>query len=440
MRPIYFFKQVVFKAITPFRFFLCGLILAVFMPVLSNAQIHPWVKHEDNPIIEGTWGNWNENMAVPVVIYDDDLYKMWFTGRKGGSDQIGYAESPDGIHWDLEEAPVIPKGLLSDWDYHRFPGTVLHMNGTYKMWYSGIKNSPNFLIGYAESEDGLEWNVHPDPVFEKGDPGAWDEVSVGFPQVIYKDGLYHMYYAGGASPTHEYPMEIGYATSTDGKIWDRKTKVIPLGEPGTFSDTWVRPFGLVLHNDTLRMFYEGYDGSSAPNFWFGRVQVGYAWSTDPYDTWVTDTTVDLGVGEPGEWDQHWVGLPTVLVHDDTMKMWYTGFNNDGTFTRLRIGYASYHHPTISGTVNRSPLLPDVLSVSPNPFTGLISISFELPKRSMVQLEVYNSSGQLISTLVNEIRQQGAHEVSFEGAQLPPGVYFCTLKTSEGVQMGKMVKQ
>jgi hypothetical protein len=212
--------------------------------------------------------------------------------------------------------------------------------------------------------------------------------------------------------------------------------VISRGEKGTFSDIWVKPHGLVLHNDTLHMFYDGYTGP-IPSYAYGKSQVGYAWSTD-YVTWVVDT-VELGVGEPGEWDEDHASSPAVLVHNDTMKMWYLGVMDDDWSTS-RIGYASYPHPTISGIVNRSPLLPEVLSVSPNPFTGLISISFELPKRSMVQLEVYNSSGQLISTLVNEIRQQGAHEVSFEGAQLPPGVYFCALKTSEGVKMGKMVKR
>ena len=135
MRPIYFFKKVVFKAITPFRFILWGLILTVFIPVNSNAQQHPWVKHENNPIIAGTPEGWDDDIWYPAVIYDesDSLYKMWYAGFFGGCRQIGYAWSADGINWTLEEDPVIP-GTSGDWDYFKFPGTVLLMNGLYKMW------------------------------------------------------------------------------------------------------------------------------------------------------------------------------------------------------------------------------------------------------------------------------------------------------------------
>ena len=84
--------------------------------------------------------------------------------------------------------------------------------------------------------------------------------------------------------------------------------------------------------------------------------------------------------------------------------------------------------------------PVSFSLSNNPFTNNIKIMFEIPRKSRISLEVYNYFGQLVSTLVNEVKQQGKHEVIFEGRKLQPGVYFCVLKTNEGVQTRKMLKR
>ena len=43
-----------------------------------------------------------------------------------------------------------------------------------------------------------------------------------------------------------------------------------------------------------------------------------------------------------------------------------------------------------------------------------TIRFELPASQHVQLAVYSVAGQLIGTLVNEIRPAGVHEVRFDG--------------------------
>lgn len=53
---------------------------------------------------------------------------------------------------------------------------------------------------------------------------------------------------------------------------------------------------------------------------------------------VSDTTGArvLSVGAPGEWDQNGVWWPSVIQDGDTLRMWYTGFDNNDV---ARIGYA-----------------------------------------------------------------------------------------------------
>ena len=61
---------------------------------------------------------------------------------------------------------------------------------------------------------------------------------------------------------------------------------------------------------------------------------------------------------------------------------------------------------------------------PNPFNPSTTIRYELPEASTVRLSVFDVLGHEVSVLVNERREAGAHEVSFDAAGLPSGIYFC----------------
>ncbi|CAF3843588.1 unnamed protein product [Rotaria sp. Silwood1] len=72
---------------------------------------------------------------------------------------------------------------------------------------------------------------------------------------------------------------------------------------------------------------------------------------------------------------------------------------------------------------------------PNPFNPETNINFSLPKSSSVKLNVYNSTGKLITELVNEFKTAGNYSVKFDGADLSSGVYFYTIE-SEGFRQTK----
>ena len=64
---------------------------------------------------------------------------------------------------------------------------------------------------------------------------------------------------------------------------------------------------------------------------------------------------------------------------------------------------------------------------PNPFNPSTLISYYLPSRSMVELKVYNISGEEIDVLINKEQEAGLHQVTFAaGSQLSNGVYFYRL--------------
>jgi flagellar hook assembly protein FlgD len=68
------------------------------------------------------------------------------------------------------------------------------------------------------------------------------------------------------------------------------------------------------------------------------------------------------------------------------------------------------------------------SCDPNPFNPRTSIQFDVPTGgARVRLQVYNLRGQLVATLLDEVRQAGHHRVTWDGrdnrgALVGSGVY------------------
>jgi probable HAF family extracellular repeat protein len=75
---------------------------------------------------------------------------------------------------------------------------------------------------------------------------------------------------------------------------------------------------------------------------------------------------------------------------------------------------------------------------PNPFNPATVIKFALPERSLVSLKVYDIIGREIATLINEERNAGWYEQSFDAAQLASGIYIYRLSADSKVFSKKMM--
>jgi len=75
---------------------------------------------------------------------------------------------------------------------------------------------------------------------------------------------------------------------------------------------------------------------------------------------------------------------------------------------------------------------------PNPFNPATEITYYLPRSSNVSLEIYNATGQKITTLVQDKQNAGNHSISWNAAGASSGVYFCRLKTDGITKTKKML--
>ncbi len=89
------------------------------------------------------------------------------------------------------------------------------------------------------------------------------------------------------------------------------------------------------------------------------------------------------------------------------------------------------------------LLADRLGAHPNPFNPSTTISFELSKAGHVKLEIFNVNGALITTLADEVREAGRHDILWngrdaKGVSVATGIYFYRLDAAGEIITKKMM--
>ncbi|TFB10833.1 choice-of-anchor B family protein [Candidatus Marinimicrobia bacterium MT.SAG.2] len=75
---------------------------------------------------------------------------------------------------------------------------------------------------------------------------------------------------------------------------------------------------------------------------------------------------------------------------------------------------------------------------PNPFNPSTNINFYLSESADINLNVYNIRGELIEIVASGFHSAGEHTYVWSGERVASGVYIYTLKTSEGLESGKML--
>ncbi len=142
------------------------------------------------------------------------------------------------------------------------------------------------------------------------------------------------------------------------------------------------------------------------------------------------------------------GLDLYNLFLDTIRyMW-----NDGIHCNLSEGMPQLVRifaPMIkefAGIKNTGTIIPEKYSLYqnyPNPFNPATRIKFDIASNvkgqaADVKLIIYDILGREISKLVNEKFQPGTYEITFDGSNLPSGVYFYKLSAGNYEETKKLV--
>jgi hypothetical protein len=75
---------------------------------------------------------------------------------------------------------------------------------------------------------------------------------------------------------------------------------------------------------------------------------------------------------------------------------------------------------------------------PNPFNPSTTITYRIPERTLVRLDVYDLLGRLVTRLLQEVQDAGPHRVVFRADGVASGMYIYRLEAAGRTAAGKML--
>lgn len=163
-------------------------------------------------------------VSAPCVIYDEGIFKLWYItftswkeydGRKEPTFVIKYATSNDGINWETNTDICID----STYEGESFARPwVIKDKGIYKMWFSSRgpegyrdEDGQHYVLDYAESIDGKSWERKTEKFNLVGESDGWDAGMTAYGTVVKGKDQYYMLYNGNDFGK----TGFGYAVSSD---------------------------------------------------------------------------------------------------------------------------------------------------------------------------------------------------------------------------------
>ena len=173
-------------------------------------------------------------------------------------------------------------------------------------------------------------------------------------------------------------------------------------------------------------------GAAAPLFVFGHYAQNDVLGTSPVIPLITSTSDNV----PMQYDfrsvyssllKQWFCVPDTTLENVMLK----------NFQNLRVIKSSA--PCMSSNPDIPPSLESniILTNYPNPFQSSTTLSYE-SKGGHTLLQVFNTEGKLIKTLVDKEVSAGSHKITFENEGYPPGIYYARLQNSNQQQTRTML--
>ena len=267
--------------------------------------------------ILGTVGdNVKFNIGSPCVVFDGKLYHMWCGSDVGRNKRIHYYTSIDGKVW-TEFGTVLSIGDINSFDnYNICNPSVIFDGTTYHMWYNGFDGS-TYKLHYATSEDGKVWNKHGVIINLGADIHRYHVTSQS---IIYDGNMYKMWYNIYDGFKRKYTM--CYTTSIDGMLWD-KYKLVTLLENNDINDKYQQHSPSVIFNGTIFIMLYVVSDDIHSSIHYATSEDGVVWNKHG---------VLIPLGDDGDTDSYNIDAPFIIEDNGKYKVWYTGY--DGIEERL----------------------------------------------------------------------------------------------------------
>lgn len=205
-------------------------------------------------------GDWDyESQNTPDAVVVDGQLRLYYNGRDDVAQtlSVGLATSEDGrVFTPHPDNPVLAGGGVTG-SFER--GAVAHpavlvREGVTELWFA----SGTLELGYALSADGVAFTRWcKGPVFQGNGPSSWDAGEVKAPSVVWDGERYWMAFSGGGKGAYQ----VGWAGSDNGLDWTAAPDpVIAPGAEGTWNSATVQGADLSVEGEVWTAWYAGHDG------------------------------------------------------------------------------------------------------------------------------------------------------------------------------------
>lgn len=294
-----------------------------------------------------------------------------------------------------------------------------------------LRNPADTLSLLPEADTGD--HLHPNETGHRMMAEAVDlNLFVGRDSLVFTDDSYTIYFEPECATVGESWEILTDAQASNGKYVSVKSGVQSLSEAPTGSESAIFiPFSV----DSSGNFYvfarlncPTYDDDS---YWVkmddGEFQMNNGLVTSGWE-WKKINDYLLTEGE------HTLAI---AYREDGAKLDKISISNY-PYAPLGMGEEA-ENICVETNIENSTEVPDGYRLGqnyPNPFNPATSITYYLPQKSKVTLEVLDIKGSTVEILINNVESIGEHIITFNGSDLSSGIYFYRLRTSAGFMQSK----
>ncbi len=361
-----------------------------------------------------------------------------YAGTYGGV----YVSTDNGSSWGIRDTGIVTQGINA----LAINGTDIYAAGGRNVEYVIVNNRPKALyhLGmYRSSNNGMNWAMIDSGLAGGQVVSLAIDSSITDHRVIYATTMYPDYSQTDTSSGI-------YCSTNNGITWSRiKTldnnysmiQTLGIVSNGNGGTNLIAPYLLFTHVIYGHYIYGANISTDAGATW-NKITSSTPTKSIIYSCAVSGTSIfagsNLGVIVSNNSGMDWLDANNGLTNLNVRSLFikdgnlYAGTGN-GVWKRSLSEITdvdnSYVQVPLHFTLNQN---------YPNPFNPTTTIRYSVPKSQFVTLKVFDVLGREIRTLVNENKNVGNYEVSFDASALTSGIYFYQLKSGNYSATKKLV--
>ncbi|MBI4535313.1 MAG: T9SS type A sorting domain-containing protein [Ignavibacteriae bacterium] len=226
------------------------------------------------------------------------------------------------------------------------------------------------------------------------------------------------------------PLDVMFARSTDeGLTWSAPVRVND--DTSTTAWQWFGTMSVAPNGRIDVIWLDTRDNPGSVNS-----SLYYAYSFDGGVTWSSNIRLSNSFNPHLGWpQQNKMGDYFDMVSDDAGAhlAWAGTFNGEQD-----VYYGRITTPTSVAEGVQAPTDFALFQNYPNPFNPRTKIVYRVGSREFVELGVYDVLGREVATLVNEVKQPGRYEVTWDASSVASGVYLYRLQAGRFFESRRML--